>query len=352
MRLKNHDMKNRNLYLLLTLLISFLASCKMTSTGLQVLKPADVTVPEHIQKVAIVNRTRPDKENKTLNVVEGIFSGEGIGADKEGAEECIFGLRTALARTPRYEVVQPAGLNLKGTGTSVFPQPLSWPDVKKICEENKVDAVIALEAFDSDSRMHRDTRPVTVTNKDGSKSQVPEYLASLEMRLTCGWRIYDAKNEKIIDEHRSEAHRGFDSKGATPQAAESGLPWRRDAVKSTGQHAGDLYCYRIAPMWINVSRSYYKKGSDDLSDAAYFVRRGNWNDAIALWQKETGNADRKVAGRACYNMALASEKEGKLETALDWANKSFKNGDKESPRYISILKGRIADQERLKDQMK
>lgn len=341
---------SRSAFLFFVLIAAY--GCK-TSTSLRVMKAADVTVPEHIQKIALINRTRASKENKNSNIIEGILTGEGIGADKEGAEECLFGLRQALTRTPRFEVIQPAGLDLRGTGTGEFAQPLSWADVRKICEENKADAVIALEAFDSDSRMHRDTRPVTVTNKDGSKTTVPEYIATLNMRLTCGWRIYDLKNERIIDEHRDVAEMGFDSKGPTPQAAESGLPWRRDCVKRTGGRAGDQYCYRIAPMWITVSREYYKGGSDDMKDAYFYSRRNNWEKAAEIWKKESTNPSRKVAGRACFNMAVASEVEGKLDVALDWANKAWKEyGEKAAPRYIGILKYRMDEKERLKEQMK
>jgi len=349
-------MKNPTISRLLLLLIvsATVSNCKTTSTSLQVLRPADVTVPEHIQKIAIVNRTRPSQDEKTLNVIEGIFSGEGIGSDKQGAEECLFGLRTALTRTPRYEVVQPAGLDLRGTGTATFPAPMSWADVKKICEENKTDAVIALEAFDSDARTLKDTRPVTITNKDGSKTTVPEYIATLQMRFTCGWRIYDLKNEKMIDEHRSEDQVAFDNKGGTPQQADAGLPWKRDAVKKTGGRMGDLYSYRISPMWITVSRMYYRSGNDQMQEAASIVKRNrDWKAAGTIWKKESTNADAKVAGRACYNMAVASEVDGQLEIALEWANKAYKDyGNKQALQYVSILNQRVYDKNRLKDQMK
>ena len=36
-------------------------------------------------------------------------------------------------------------------------------------------------------------------------------------------------------------------------------------------------------------------------------------------KKETSSKDEKVAGRAYYNMAIANEINGDLESAIDWA---------------------------------
>ena len=38
------------------------------------------------------------------NIVEGLFSGEAIGADKKGSEYCIMGLTQMLSNSERYEL--------------------------------------------------------------------------------------------------------------------------------------------------------------------------------------------------------------------------------------------------------
>jgi hypothetical protein len=71
-----------------------------------------------------------------------------------------------------------------------------------------------------------------------------------------------------------------------------------------------------------------------------------------LWQAETSNPKRKIAGRACYNMAIISEINGDLDAAIDWAQKSYENyGIRLALTYVNILKNRkindaiVADQQ-------
>ena len=73
-----------------------------TSTiGLQVLKPADITLPGEIEKFTLVNRTKPSKKNKAWNIIEGVLTGEGVFADWEGADNCLSGLMQIMQKTPR-----------------------------------------------------------------------------------------------------------------------------------------------------------------------------------------------------------------------------------------------------------
>ena len=74
-----HTMKNIY-YSLLAIVVFILQSCT-SSTHVQVLKPADIKLPDSIQKFAIGNRSLPAEGQKLGNIVEGLFSGEGIGLD-------------------------------------------------------------------------------------------------------------------------------------------------------------------------------------------------------------------------------------------------------------------------------
>jgi hypothetical protein len=49
----------------------------------------------------------------------------------------------------------------------------------------------------------------------------------------------------------------------------------------------------------------------------------------------------KIAGRACYNMAIINEINGDLDAALQWAQKSYEDyNDKLGIRYVRILENR------------
>jgi hypothetical protein len=319
--------------IILPFILMCFPSC-MSSTYVNVLKPADVAFPEHVKKIAVTNRNLPDKkEDKLLNIAEGILSGEGLFVDREGGAECLSGFMYTLSQTPRFETVHAAGVELKGTGTGIFPVPLSWEAVNEICQKNNSNALAILEVFDSDSRIDYATRPKTIKDKEGNSQTITEHLASRKIRVTTGWRVYDPQLQKVIDEYRTVDEMGFDAVGNSPEQAASRLPLKREAVKRTGNYAGANYATRISPQWIRVTRSFY-------------------TGAAESWKKLVETADKKTAGRACYNMALFCEIEGKLGVALEYANRSYQDfGNKNARNYISVLNQRIAEDNRLKQQM-
>ncbi|MES2732968.1 MAG: hypothetical protein V4714_14550, partial [Bacteroidota bacterium] len=69
----------------------FFSSCSSTShLRINVLQPANVTVSDHIQTIALVNRTQ--QLDKKANVIEGILTGEGLYEDKSGVTSAFGGL--------------------------------------------------------------------------------------------------------------------------------------------------------------------------------------------------------------------------------------------------------------------
>lgn len=322
------------------------------SVYVKALQPADINMPSHFQKIAVAERTRPTKDNQAINIIEGVLTGEGILADREGSLNCLNGLTETLLKTPRYSVVKPGGLNLKGSGTANFPPPLTWEEVEKICRDNEADALVMLEAFDSNSGVSFSIRNKKVKSPEGVETVVPEHVASMRMNVITAWRIYDYKNKVIVDEFTGTDYLDFTGVGATPQIASSNLPIKREAIKRTGYHGGSAYGYRIAPQWITLHREYYTKGSARLKEAKRFVRMNEWEAAAKIWQAAYKSSSRKESGRAAYNMALASEVLGNLEAAKEWAKKSYtEKGIKKGLSYSRAIDRRIRDQKVLEKQM-
>ncbi len=79
----------KTIYILFIAVAFIFSGCKST-TYLQIMRPAAVTVPQNIKAIALVNRTVPEK--KGLNIIEGVLTGEGIGQDREGVQKAMDGL--------------------------------------------------------------------------------------------------------------------------------------------------------------------------------------------------------------------------------------------------------------------
>lgn len=332
----------------------FFTSCSSTSgVTMEVLVPAQINLPKTILKVAVINRSLPAKGEGLSNFLEGFISGESIRGDREASNNCVKGLVNKLNDSPRIGAVLVTTPQLKGTGTREWPMPLGWTMVDSICTMYKTDALVVLETFDSDVLFTSGKNMVkqTINNKD---TMVANFFTDLRMNVNAGWRIYDNINKKIIDQNSFEDEKGWQTNGATSDEALKKLPNKRDAVNGAGINAGSMYGIRISPTWANVYRSYYKKGKKEIGfkNAKKLVKQNKWDDAVVIWTKLTNSSDVKIAGRAYYNLALASEMDGDLDQALIYANKSVEKYSNSLARsYVNVINGRIIDQDKLKEQM-
>ncbi|TAE57972.1 MAG: hypothetical protein EAZ89_03615 [Bacteroidetes bacterium] len=347
-------MQRRLLFFILPLFL--LASGCTRTVSLQVLQPAAFKVPEHLQTLATVNRSRP--ENKVGAVLEGLITGEAVGQDRSGARRATEGLSEALTRTPRFKVVF-TSIEMQGKGPNQFPPALPWPLVDSICRSYGADGLAVIEKFDSNTTGSTSSVQRKKKDKEGVETTYLEYTAVLRTRVKLGWRLYDPKNRVILDEFDVWEERGWDEQGLSEQEAQRRLPAQTFTVDETAYYAGIKYGMRIAPTWINVSRSYYPKAKGterleaDMAEATRLARVDRWRDAARLWQPiAEDKSNPKAAAKACYNMALASEWEGNLEVARRWVQKAWEEyGSKPARTYLATLDRRIVEQQRVDEQM-
>ena len=181
-----------------------------------------------------------------------------------------------------------------------------------------------------------------------------EFFSDLKINVNAGWRVYDNITKKVIDEQSFTDEKAWLKKGFTPDAVANQLPDKRDAINAAGLFAGDRYGMRISPTWSNIYRSYFVRGKKEVGfkNAKKLVRLKKWDDAIIIWTNLSKSTDAKIAGRANYNLAVASEMAGDLDQALVYAKIArdtyFVRG---AANYINILNRRIADQDKLKQQL-
>ena len=343
-------MKIKTLVVLLIVMLTI--SCKTAQISIQVLKPAQITLPSDVKTIALVNRSLPDKKDRLQNILEGAITGEALFADRLGSEECIKGVFDGLSNSPRIKGVIPGGINIRGTGTRQFPEPLDWKTVDDICKSTGAEALACLEVFDSNCFNEMTNRKVTKKEKD-KEITYTEFTARFDVNIESGWKIYFPAEQRIIDQKIYNDSKTWINTSDAPKKAEQGLPMKDNAVSQSGFYAGKQFANRISPRWIWVNRVYFVKGIPDFEEARRLVKINDWKGASELWLKHVKDSGPKIAGYACYNMALASELDGNLEIAIDWAKKAnvdYKN--KKALNYMNTLQRRLDDQNRLDEQMK
>lgn len=340
----------REFLLLAVCLPIFLISCT-NSVSLRVMRPAVIDVPKDIQTLATANRYKPEKPNRVLNILEGILSGEGIGTDRRGAEASLEGLAQVMYESPRFKTTQLA-VELQGTGMANFPEPLPPDEVKRLCEMVKADALVTIEAFDSDSKMDFGTR--TRKEKVGETTRdVVYHTVDAGIRVTVGWRMYRASDGAIVDQYRMIKTVNFNAEGRTRDKAILRLPNKESMTQEIGRVTGNAYASRISPAWFWVDRDFYTKApkTPEMKIARNSTRVNDWEGAARIWKALTGNPNPKVARRAMYNMAVACEVMGDLSSAVSWTEQAYKMGLNNALAYNQILRNRVFEQQRLENQL-
>jgi len=328
-------MKN---YFILFLLLYFMYSCKTQNLYINVLQPAPVTLPSYIKNVGVLNRSILTEQGKKIDVIDKVLSLEGANLDKDGSEASIAGLTDELRRNDRFvKVKEITNSEIKSAGLGQYPPPIEPDLIAKTCTENLVEALFVLEYFDTDTQISYATKKTEIKTPLGNIPAL-EHQADMLTTVKTEWRIYDPAGRNILDQFAVNRDITFSGRGINPVIAAAALTDRKAAVKEVSMRAGQLYAERLLPHQFRVTRDYYVKGTNNFKIAKRKAQTGNWDQAGELWNKETDNPRYKIAGRACYNMAIISEINGDLDMATQWAQKSYEDyNNKLALRYIDIL---------------
>lgn len=330
-----------------------LLSCSATNNlTMGATEPAIVHLPESIKRIGIINRSLPSEGNQKIDKIDRILSAEGINLDKKGAEAAIIALSEELYRTGKFEeiVILDSIMEIR-KGLNVFPATLSWETIEKLCRSNGLDAIFSLAFYDTDTKISYKGTIMQLPNNLGIKVPVPGHEVQLNTQINNGWRIYMPFNKQIVDEFTYTDHLVSTGKGINPVKALEAVARRNESVEELSKNIGYAYGSRLSPYKHRISRDYFVRGTDNFVVAKRRAQTGDWDGAAELWERELNNSKSKIAGRACYNMAIINEINGNLHEAMDWASRAYAEyNNKEALRYLNILKYRASQIEKLEQQ--
>ena len=297
--------------------------------SVRVTYPPRIALPQNVKNIALINRTRIDSSRKKENAVESILTGEAIAGDVIGSEECLNAFAQAMNEWESPHAFIPVQHALKRSAMSIqMPDPLSWQTVKNICRENQCDAIMVLETFDtnSDNVVGTVLSGVSIIKSGG---QIP--AKEIHYSVTYSWRLYDTLSMSVPDQFGDQLRQTVG--GLLPTA-----PIPTSAIRNAGNYIGDASARRYLPVVIWQSRDIYKRGNDLMKVAWRKAVTNDWNSAMEKWNALSKSKNSKVAGRACFNMALGCEVLGKIDLAKTWAQKAFTDfGNNNARRYLYVL---------------
>lgn len=329
-------------FILPILITLLLTACKTNQVFINVTNPAPVSMSPNVKNAGIINRSVPSDSNKILNAIHQNANAQSIKLIKEGSSECIKGLNNAFIEYKRFDIIKPiTNLDLRTPTAGSFPVPLTWQEVEKICSDNGIDILFALEVYDTDLKVIPLTTPPKINNPTDVVNAISQAQADIVTTIKVGWRIYDPKLKMILDEYPMTDNMSVRANAFTVVNTVEAMMGRIESIKQQSNRMGAYYSNRLIPYQTKVVRDYYVKGSQNFKIATRKARTGNWDGAGELWKKETENRKRKIAGRAHYNMAILYEINGDLDMAIQWAQKAYENyNNRLALEYVNKLKYR------------
>jgi hypothetical protein len=314
----------------------------MKEIDIQIIYPAEVTLPLSVHELAFLNRSviprllHPDSSRWTdeeYYILDTIMN------------NWIFnGVRQSMMESPLYDLDAINIIRSRRSDTIGLLKPMTAGRMNQLKRVHPADAVISLEYYD----LIDSSKAYMIVAKDEDGLPAFEVEAYLGLYSSAAWRIYDLILDTVIDFHAIRDTMTWYNDGETFELAVEGLPPAIDAVRAAAFNIGTIYGKRISPVWLETPRYFHALGGKEMKQAAKLAGQGNWQDAAAIWKNIASGEKRRAAAHACFNMALFFETEDEIIPALDWAVKSYAIRQETLTReYIELLKQRYEDWKKL-----
>ena len=315
-------------------------------------EPSPVDFSKEIKKIGIVNSSKSSFVKSYATRLEQLIVLEERWLAKKGTEAALTGLFDELAQDKRFDTVRILD-HLEDSATDFGTNPSAdiWKDIAKICKENGVDAIFSLASHDAETQYSLKKTKIDELDMMRDRTSVSAQEITLETLIENGWRIYDPKQRILVDEFTSNDQIISSAKGASPIEALQAIDKRRETLLEQSKSSGSSYAQRMQPKQLDVKRDYYVAGTRNFILADDKIQNGAFQEAVTLWEQEVTNSKPRISGRACYNLAVVSEYNGNLNTAIDWAKKSYQLLKEDTTLdYILALEERQANKKVLNSQ--
>lgn len=286
------------------------------------LAPAKVSIPDKVRRIAVVNN-QPVMENPHV-----------LNFWMMDTRVLVDSLAQRLADSHYFNevVVLDSVLTTMSDPISYDRRQLSLPVVNKLSRQLGVDMLVSVEfaGFVLDDEMN-----------------YPYYSGTIYSLV----KLYIPGQENPYVHTIQEKEEIYDAPG---QLLEEWVYTKAISV---------LYS-QIVPHWISVELPYYTGANVDMRDASVYVREGNWEKVLDLWQRQLKHKNHFRRMEANLNMAVWHEvHDDSIGMAKQYAQKAKELLKKKKNRtyldrrrfisdYIRGMEERGKDLERVKEQMR
>lgn len=328
----------------LVVCVTLLQSCiSQRRISFSALTPAEITLRPQISQVCIINHgiTKAGDSN-------GVYFGfaqqlyyDSTKYDTLLSWSVIDGLTEGFATSHRLEIAGEPTLWPRQNGNKEIFSFISDTLIDSLCTSPDANAVLIVDKIN------------VFDNFDYFFMDNGLYYMELTVIAAVGFQFYDLQDKQWLDQHISMDTLSYSTYGYSWEKTIATLPDRIELYQDIAYGIGKKYAWRITPGLKTHQRFYYLSNDSDIQKGHEYASQGMWATAARYWIKLTDDENKRKAYISSFNMALASEMEGRLEIALYWIDKALeKHPTLEAINYKNILEQRQKDLDLLIEQMK
>ena len=310
---------------IVVVLIGF-SSCTSSykSIYIETARPSESMLPDDILSLTLMNRSiTHDFKNYNEDTLQQYvynkgFNIQNIILDSIAADTSLIVLGELLYESGRYDVVIPKDHSIyRGLKFYKIPNSLEWNFVKNICELYDTDALLVIERY-----LNR----ITTDYSFFTDYYVDQYIheASIDSKYDAVVKVYDPRKEEIVKQLIISDTIYWFNDDFTQKKLFSSLPSIKEVLIQTGIKFALDVDSKLSPSWVNEQRGYFKMNNKADTAVTNFIDRADWFSAYGYWKKFSESSNKNIRSKAAYNLALASEMQGNIEKAIEWATKSYK----------------------------
>lgn len=329
--------------------IVLLGSCVSTGKiSVQVSVPAKRSIPSEIQSIVLMNRSMTsDFSDYNQDSLEVMFIKKKLHMDKTfldsiASDTTLKVMANLMYESGRFDVVVPVRRNIPNFNASYGDSSpsLTLNQVKQICSEFKVDALLSLENF---SEKIKTSYKVGYGNEMNSIN-LKEFEAYVQVAFHSNWKLYQPKEKLLIAKFQINDTIFWSRNGLSLQETYEQLPTLKEALINGAVENAKNFAAYIAPVWKPEERRYFVTNQSEIDMAISYLQKNDWKEAEKIWMKYAKTSSKGLKSMIEFNLALASEMNGNMEGALEWIQKSYQTKySKAAEDYMRLLKSHLAN---------
>ena len=308
------------------MILSF-AACTSSyqSIYIETAHPSDAILSDEIKSLTLLNRSisddfkNYDADSLQKYFYQKEFAVSSIILDSMAADTTLKVLGELLYESGRYDVVIPKDYSIyRGLKFYKLPNNLKWNFVRNTCELYNTDALLVIERF---------YNKISTSYKVSSLFSMDDYIheASIDSKYDAIVKIYDPRKEEITKQLVLSDTIYWYRDDTSQRKLFSRLPKIKECLVQTSIQLALDIDNRISPRWETESRGFFSlKNKKDTTISSY-INTGNWDSAYQYWFDLSTMENKSTRSKVEFNLALASEMQGDVYRAIEWANKSYQS---------------------------